>query len=62
MQINKLFESTFLVIDDITMKVEGRTEKELVLSCKGVYYYVEPKNEEAINIFNELHKPLSGIK
>jgi hypothetical protein len=43
------------------MKVVGRTETELILVFNGKSYYVEPTAEETRNIFEQLHKPLSGV-
>jgi hypothetical protein len=61
MTITNTNEGTFIIFNDVAMKVVGRTATEIMLVFNGKSYHVKPTTEETIKIFNELHKPLSGI-
>lgn len=62
MTITNTNEGAFLIYNDVAMKIVGRTDTELVLLFNGKEYLVSPKTEETRNVFEQLHKPLSGIK
>jgi hypothetical protein len=56
MVVTKTNEGTFIIYNDVAMKVVGRTASELILVFNGKSYYVEPTTDETKELFNQLTK------
>jgi hypothetical protein len=56
MVVTNTNDGTFIIYNDVPMKVVGRTNTELILVFNGKSYYVEPTTNETKDLFNQLTK------